>query len=401
MQSAMKESSAGPYGAVARGGVLLICNLLCRRVGAFERFLAALGGALNRRGSSLHLLLAGDPCFEAAAAFRESAVSWDVVRNWDDGVRVRSWRILTPALCAVRRMAPAVVDFHFGNELPAATVMLVGRALARRTRWVWHQHQQIRPPGNRLVRHVSRIRALAALSDCLVALYDGGRRSLLMRSVPARKICVIPNGVRQTVPARQPEAVCSELGLAPGDPVALMVTSLIPRKRVDFAVRAFAKVLPTVPKASLLVAGEGPERARLQALVASLNLGQRVRFLGARGDVADLMAVAAVTALASDAEACPLALIESLAAGVPAVVTDAGACREIVAASRCGEVVGVDDVDSFAAALAGFLSDPALCRAHGARGLDAWRQRFDIDTCVAAHVELYAALWSGQARVTS
>src|SRR3546814_17186197 len=90
-----------------------------------------------------------------------------------------------------------------------------------------------------------------------------------------------------------------------------------------------------VPDATLLIAGDGPERGRLDALIVRLGLTDRVRLLGAvpHADLPRLIAAADVSALASSSEGLANAWVESLACGTPVVITDAGGARELVRAA--------------------------------------------------------------------
>src|SRR5439155_17257540 len=80
----------------------------------------------------------------------------------------------------------------------------------------------------------------------------------------------------------------------------------------------------------LLLAGDGPMRSDLEAQARALGIGNRVRFLGVRDDVADLMRAADLFALTSLSEAASITLMEAMASALPVVVTDVGGNAEIV-----------------------------------------------------------------------
>jgi glycosyltransferase involved in cell wall biosynthesis len=113
---------------------------------------------------------------------------------------------------------------------------------------------------------------------------------------------------------------------------------------------------------TLVVAGDGPERARLDALVVELGLGGRVRFLGAqpRETVLELLAAADAEVLSSGWENFPHSLIEGLAVGTPVIATAVGGVREIVDDSENGLLVPPDDPQAFAAAIRRFFADEEL-----------------------------------------
>lgn len=206
-------------------------------------------------------------------------------------------------------------------------------------------------PGRRLRVGVllRRARGVVAISprsrDVLVADYG---------LVPDR-VWVVANGRSGWVyrPSSEDErsAARARLGL-PGDGTVVVTAGALSReKRVDVAVLA----LQSLPEAILIVAGEGPERGRLEALAATVAPG-RVRFLGAIPSVVDVLAAADLLVLASDSEGVPGILIEAGLAGVPVVATDVGFVREVVVPGWTGELVPRSRPDAVAAAVAKVLA---------------------------------------------
>lgn len=158
-------------------------------------------------------------------------------------------------------------------------------------------------------------------------------------------------------------------GLPPETRVVLTVRRLVRRTGVDVLLDAWAAT--AAPDALLVVAGDGPERAALEAQAKELGLHD-VRFVGGTDDdtLADWYRVAFLTVVPSRAlEGYGLVVLESLAAGTPAIVSDSGGLPEAVAALDPGLVVPSGDADALAARLRGALddSDPlpdrARCRA--------------------------------------
>jgi N-acetyl-alpha-D-glucosaminyl L-malate synthase BshA len=136
-------------------------------------------------------------------------------------------------------------------------------------------------------------------------------------------------------------------------------------KRVDHVVRAFARVRAERP-ARLRLVGDGPERANVELLVASLGLTGDVELLGERADLPELLREAAVFLLPSETESFGLAALEALACGVPVVASRVGGVPEVVEDGRTGFLCGVGDVEAMAKGTLRLLSDPALHQAHAA-----------------------------------
>lgn len=175
----------------------------------------------------------------------------------------------------------------------------------------------------------------------------------------------------------------AELGLG-SDPTFVVVGRLNEQKNHALLLRAFAD--PRLAGARLLIVGDGDLRAGLEAQAAPL--GPRVRFLGIRRDVPDLLAAADVFVLSSDWEGNPLVVMEALSAGRAVVSTAVGCVPELVS-SRTGRLVDAGDAPGLADALAGLAADPAQTRALGAAAAADALARFDASVMARAYVDLF------------
>jgi glycosyltransferase involved in cell wall biosynthesis len=146
---------------------------------------------------------------------------------------------------------------------------------------------------------------------------------------------------------------------APGaPPVVLTVGRLAAVKDYQGLIRAFA-VASRKNDLRLLILGEGPERSKLENLVADLGLRDRVALPGFCSNPYAYMARAALFVVSSVSEALPTALIEAMAVGTPVVATDCKCGpREILQNGRFGRLVPVQDVPALAAAISAALLDP-------------------------------------------
>jgi glycosyltransferase involved in cell wall biosynthesis len=186
----------------------------------------------------------------------------------------------------------------------------------------------------------------------LLAVSEAMKRDMAAVGIPAWRITVHRTGVDldrfapcDRIPAK------SAFGIA--GPLIVSVGALIPRKGHDIVIEATS----ALRGATLLIAGEGPARADLQARIAALGLGGRVRLLGAvpHGELPGLLAAADVMALASASEGLANAWVEALACGTPIVITDAGGAEEVVTDSAYGRIARRDSA-AFAAAIADVLA---------------------------------------------
>lgn len=157
-------------------------------------------------------------------------------------------------------------------------------------------------------------------------------------------------------------AAREHLGIASDALVVGTVGNLAPKKAHDVLLDAFARLRPRAPAPLLLVVGSGPLEGDLRAQATRLGLGDRVRFLGRRDDVQEILPAFDVFALASRHEGLGLAVVEALAAGIPCVAAASQGLREVLRDGRDGLMVPPGDPTALAAAIDRLLDDDDLRR---------------------------------------
>jgi sugar transferase (PEP-CTERM/EpsH1 system associated) len=148
--------------------------------------------------------------------------------------------------------------------------------------------------------------------------------------------------------------------------------------------QAFERLCEHRPNAFLLVVGEGPERARLQALA-----GERIRLLGDRCDVPELMRALDVFVLPSRNEGISNTLLEAMATGLPVIATRVGGNPELVEDGWTGTLVPPHDAAALASAMQRYLLDSEHARACGQRARCAVQARFDVASMVRGYEAVY------------
>jgi glycosyltransferase involved in cell wall biosynthesis len=182
-------------------------------------------------------------------------------------------------------------------------------------------------------------------------------------------VAIVPNGVALDPPARGPAEWRRALAL--GDAfVAGMVANLHRHKDHATLLRAWRMVTRECRAAGraavLVLAGRADDRAgALQALAAELGIADTVRFAGPVEDVSGLLAALDVGVLSSRAEACPNAVLEYMAAGLPVTGTAIAAMRDCLGPEA--PLAPVDDAGALATCLLRLAGDPALRAAEAAR----------------------------------
>jgi glycosyltransferase involved in cell wall biosynthesis len=194
-----------------------------------------------------------------------------------------------------------------------------------------------------------------------VATVCGAFKHLLeSRGVDASRITVRHNAIRPFDPicAERVEAVRRALGCDASTPFLLMVSRLSHEKgHVDF-LEALALLKHRGVNCHALIVGEGPERGRIERSLRRLRLIDAVTLVGQQNDVRPYFAVATLYVMPSHSEGSPLALLEAMAARVPAVASNAGGIPEIVTSGRHALLVPARAPQALADAIEHLLRNP-------------------------------------------
>jgi glycosyltransferase involved in cell wall biosynthesis len=188
--------------------------------------------------------------------------------------------------------------------------------------------------------------------------------------LPKRQVHYVPNGIELArFAGPKPEDAWQGEG-----PLVGTVAALRPEKNVGRLIRAFARANAETP-ARLLLIGDGPERAALEALVMELGVRERVRFAGHVSQPAELIRSLDVFGLSSDTEQMPISLLEAMAAGVAVAATDVGDVAVMLPTAQRAFVVPCDD-EPLARVLGKLIRDPgqraALGNANQRRAADEY-----------------------------
>jgi glycosyltransferase involved in cell wall biosynthesis len=287
----------------------------------------------------------------------------------------------------LRRERVDVLHSHkFGSNVWGT---LVGR-IARVPVVLAHEHTWSYE-GQPLRRFLDReLIARGATRFIAVSQEDRRRMSEVEGIDPARTL-FIPNGVLSS-PEPTGRDVRAELGIPATAPVVGTVGVLRPQKALHVMVRALARLRGRWPEIRLLIVGDGPERAGLQALATELGILDAVSFLGHRSDVPDVLRAIDVAVSCSDFEGSPLAVMEYMDAALPIVATAVGGVPDLIESGVHGLLVPRGDPVALADAIGQALAEPERAREMGARARERRRSEFDIDTLIRRLEALYLEL---------
>ena len=232
-------------------------------------------------------------------------------------------------------------------------------------------------------------------SDNIVALYESNRLRQIADGASAGRTLNIANGIdlpkmaklRELRPSSPPQVLC-------------LIGRVVPIKDIKTFIRAMHTVIKLLPEAQGWIAGPEDEdpayAAECRSVAASLGLQDKVKFLGFQ-NIADLMPKIGLIVLSSISEAQPLVLLEGWAAGVPAVCTDVGSCRQLIyglddddkALGAAGEVVGIAEPENLARAAVSLLGDHERWHAAQAAGIARVERYYTHDIMFGKYRVLY------------
>lgn len=216
-------------------------------------------------------------------------------------------------------------------------------------------------------------------ADTIITVSDWTGAILADAGVRRERIVTVLNGIdvdAWDLATADRAPVRAQLGLAPADPLVVMVAQLVNWKRQHVLIAAFRAVADAHPAARLLLVGDeadpaGAYTGRLRRLIGELGLERHVVLAGRRRDIRQILAAADVFALPSIDDPCALAHIEAMAMALPVVAVRAGGTPELVRDGETGLLGPADDVDQLAANLNALVGDPTRRKAMG----DAGRRR--------------------------
>jgi glycosyltransferase involved in cell wall biosynthesis len=331
------------------------------------------------------------------------------------GLRPRPGSVSMPAL---RALGVPVVELNqrAAYDLPALLALV--RYIRRQRIDLIHTHLQGADIMGRMAGFLTRTPVVSTIHNGLVDLNEEPPRrqrlerwtarlwcrrlvvvSELLREevtgwfgLPPDRVITIANGVDTARFQRGPEfdrAAVKRALVGSDGPLISNVARLVPQKAQQYLIAATQIVAATRPDVRVALVGEGDQRAALEAQARTAGVTEQIIFAGFRANVADILAASEVFVLSSLWEGMPVALLEAMAAGCTAVVTDVGGVGQVVRHGETGFLVPPGDAAALAAALLDCVNDPERARRIGAAG-QAWvEQEYGMRAWVGKLENLY------------
>ena len=340
-----------------------------------------------------------------AGEFDVEVVCLDAPGAWSQELHTRG----IPVTCVSRRPGVDVATafrlaLHFRLTKPDIVhthqctpwiYAAMSRLLYPAPRLLLEEHGRFFPEVESRRRIVVNRLLLRRLTHRFVAVSEDVRRRIRRyEGLDSERIEVIYNGVRPPVPieASDRAALRSSLGFGDRDFVIGTAGRFDPIKNLPLLIEALACVGADSRELRGLLVGDGPELERIRSLIDDQGLAGRVRLTGHRDDARRLIACMDLFVLSSFSEGTSVALLEAMAAGVPAIVTDVGGNPEIVLDGRTGWVVPSDSVDGMVTAILEAMANAGLRQRRAVAGQHRYHARFAFDRMIARYRQLYESL---------
>ncbi len=286
-----------------------------------------------------------------------------------------------------RRERPDVVHTHAWGTLIEG---LVAARLARVPFVVHGEHGtlQLKPHQRWFQR-----RGWAAADRVLSVSSRLAERIAAETAFPLERIRVLRNGVDLARFGRVERAQArSALGLSPDEIVVTTVGRLVPVKDHPNLLGAVALARQEGAPVTLVIAGDGPLRADIEARAEALGISSCLRFLGHRADVEVVFAASDVFTLSSESEGLSNTILEAMAAGLPVVATRVGGADELVLDGVTGLLVPRRSSRELADALVRVVASPDLRASMSRAGRERAVTEFGLDGMIRRYETLYREL---------
>lgn len=354
------------------------------RFGGLESVVALLAAEQARAGHAVTVALVVEPGDGDHPLSRRLRAS---------GVDVRELLLHARAYAAERRLVRALVAelradvVHTHGYRPDVVLGGVARRAGAATVSTAHGFID-RGMRGRLASWL-QLRALRRY-DAAIAVSDAIAARMRRAGIPPARVHEVPNAFAPAPDVLDRAAARARLDLPAERFVVGFVGRLSAEKGPDIALEALASLARAGDAGTMLaMVGAGRETGALHARAAALGLdGERVRWCGAVADVGRCYAAFDAFLLSSRTEGTPVALLEAVAAGVPAVAARVGGVAAVLGEEHAG-LVAAGDVAGFAAALAAVRDHPAAAGAAAARARARMLDRFDVARWLTRHDAIY------------
>ncbi len=348
-------------------------------IGGVQIHVRDLAASLQAQGHSPTILTGGDGPF--VEVLRATGIPVVVLPHLTVPIRpIRDLRALREIRAALRDAAPDLIAVH--SSKAGILGRIAGRSLnipVLLTAHGWNFTPGISAVPAAMYRQIER--SAGPLATRIITVSEFDRQLALEARIAAEdRIVTVHNGMPDIPPPLRARPDRTPVRL-------MMVARFGPQKDHPTLLRALAGLQHHSWELDLI--GDGPLMGQMESLAASLGISGRVRFLGQRMDVDQILASAQVSLLVTNWEGFPLSILEAMRAGLPVVASSVAGIGEAIDDGDTGYLVPRGDVELLRDRVERLLTDPMLRLRLGRGGRTRYEQHFTLDHFVARTLAVY------------
>ncbi|HWP84920.1 MAG TPA: glycosyltransferase family 4 protein, partial [Terriglobia bacterium] len=235
--------------------------------------------------------------------------------------------------------------------------------------------------------------------DRITAHCETTRQQTLRMGFSESEVTLLPCGFEGRAvqfPAEERSRRRAEFGVGPQETVLIYVARFWPEKAHEVVLEGMKEILRHRPATTLWLLGVGPEEPRIRSMVREMNLEEKIRFLGFRSDLEEMLALADIMVHPSHMEGVPLAVLSGMAAGLPVVATRVGGLPEIVRHGETGVLIPPREPSVLAREVIQLIDHPEARRRFGQAARRFVETEYSLQEATNRVHTLYAELLAAQ-----
>lgn len=294
---------------------------------------------------------------------------------------LQDWKSLNWILQAIDKFQPDLIATHSSKTgILGRIASKISKTPCTFTAHGWSFSETVPQPSRGIYQFIEKL--VEPLSDRIICVSHCDRSLGIKAGMQCDRLLTIHNGMKDISESLKAEPSQS-------NPVKIaMVARFARQKDHPSLIEAFQHL----DGAELILVGDGPQLPEIQALVDRLQLEEKVRFLGFRQDVAEILAGVQIYTLISHWEGLPCTIIEAMRSGLPVVASDVGGVKEIIEDNRTGYVIPYGNRDLLTQRLAELVADAGLRTQMGSFGRQRYESQFKFESMYAKTLEVYREL---------
>lgn len=357
-------------------------------IGGAQKYILDLAKAARKKG--YHVVVASEASHYLRDALNESDITFREIRNVQREIDpFRDAKLFWEIFRIIRSEKPDIL--HLNSSKIGAVGAIMGK-LARIRHIVFTAHgwafNDVRPQWQRSVI-VAISRFVARFQDHIVCVSDYDKqRALEFHVAPETKLTTILNGISPRSLTLLPRAEArAHLTIGENDFVVGTIANFYKNKSLDTLV--FAAISAHKPNVKFVIIGDGPERVKIESLIAKYRLDDRFILPGAIRNASSYLKAFDVFVLPSKKEGLPYALLEAMAAKLPCVTTSVGGIPEIIKNGENGIIIPHLTPGKLWDAVSGLAADKKRARDLGTHALETIKQRFSLQEMIDKTLDAY------------